>query len=55
LGHYTRADAIVSWNFKHIVRLDLIGRYNQVNRSLGHPNLVIITPLEVTREIDAKD
>src|SRR5258708_6317695 len=25
------ADAIVSWNFHHIVRLDLMRRYNEVN------------------------
>jgi len=29
------ADAIVSWNFKHIVRLEKIKGYNQVNRSRG--------------------
>jgi len=50
-----RADAIVSWNFRHIVRLDLIGRYNEVNQSQQYSNLVIITPLEVTREIDTEN
>jgi hypothetical protein len=26
-----RADAIVSWNFRHIVRLDKMKAYNQIN------------------------
>ena len=42
-----RADAIVSWNFKHIVRLEKIRGYNQVNESLGYAALAIITPGEV--------
>ena len=42
-----RADAIVSWNFKHSVRLEKIRGYNQVNESLGYGTLAIITPREV--------
>jgi len=42
-----RADAIVSWNFKHIVRLEKIRGYNQVNESLGYGSLAIVTPREV--------
>lgn len=45
-----RADAIVSWNFKHIVQLDRIKGYNAVNRHLGYPDLVIVTPTVVTHE-----
>lgn len=41
------ADAIVSWNFKHIVRLEKIKGYNQVNESRGYGSLTIITPREV--------
>jgi len=37
----------VSWNFKHIVRLEKIRGYNQVNESLGYGTLAIITPREV--------
>jgi hypothetical protein len=44
------ADAIVSWNFKHIVRVDRIGRYNRVNVAHGYRPLTIVTPLEVVRE-----
>lgn len=42
-----RADAIVSWNFKHIVRLDRIKGYNQVNLLNGYGILTIISPKEV--------
>lgn len=42
-----RADAIVSWNFQHIVRLDKMKAYNQVNRLQGYGILTIITPKEV--------
>ena len=42
-----RADAIVSWNFKHIVRLDKMKAYNQVNLANGYGILTIITPREV--------
>lgn len=41
------ADAIVSWNFRHIVRLDLMKRYNDVNRAMGYRHLNIVTPMEV--------
>ena len=44
------ADAIVSWNFKHIVRVDRIGRYNEINIAQGFRPLTIVTPLEVIRE-----
>jgi len=42
-----RADAIVSWNFQHIVRLDKMKAYNQVNLQQGYGILTIITPKEV--------
>ena len=42
-----RADAIVSWNFKHIVRLDKIKAYNKVNLMNGYGILTIISPKEV--------
>lgn len=42
-----RADAIVSWNFRHIVRLDRIRLYNEVNEQQGHPRLTILSPMEV--------
>ncbi|MBI4548996.1 MAG: hypothetical protein HY707_13515 [Ignavibacteriae bacterium] len=42
-----RADAIVSWNFAHIVRLDKMKAYNQVNLINGYGILTIISPREV--------
>ena len=42
-----RADAIVSWNFRHIVRLDKIKGFNQVNFEIGYAHLTIISPKEV--------
>jgi len=41
------ADAIVSWNFKHIVRLDRIKGYNQVNLEQGYQVLTIVSPKEI--------
>ncbi len=42
----SRADAIVSWNFRHIVRLDKMKAYNQVNLLNGYGILTIISPRE---------
>jgi hypothetical protein len=49
------ADAIVSWNFRHIVRLDLMRRYNDVNRQMGYRHLTIVTPLEVAYEPNGEE
>jgi predicted nucleic acid-binding protein len=43
----SRADAIVSWHFRHIVRLDKMKAYNQVNLLKGYGILTIISPMEV--------
>ena len=43
-----RADAIVSWNFRHIVKLDKIKGYNQVNLLNGYGVLTILSPKEVS-------
>lgn len=42
-----RVDVLVSWNFKHIVNLQKIHRYNAVNLKYGYPLLEIRSPLEV--------
>ncbi len=42
-----RADAIVSWNFRHIVKLDKIKGYNQINLLNGYGVLTIVSPKEV--------
>ena len=41
-------DALVSWNFKHIVRLEKIRLFNAVNVESGYPVLSIRSPREVT-------
>ncbi|HYU32261.1 MAG TPA: PIN domain protein [Thermoanaerobaculia bacterium] len=41
-------DVLVSWNFKHIVRLDKIRLFNAVNLELSYKSLQIYSPREVT-------
>ena len=45
-----RADAIVSWNFRHLVRLDRIRQFNAVNLRLGYPLVEIRSPREIVYE-----
>ena len=40
--------SLVSWNFKHIVRLEKIRLFNEVNVELGYNALSILSPREVT-------
>ncbi|HEX3578636.1 MAG TPA: PIN domain protein [Thermoanaerobaculia bacterium] len=47
LATLAQADALVSWNFKHIVRLEKIRLFNAVNVELGHQPLSIRSPREV--------
>lgn len=42
-----RTDVLVSWNFRHIVNLERIHRFNSVNLREGYPLLEIRTPQEV--------
>ena len=42
-----RVDVLVSWNFKHIVRLDKIRLFNAVNIEQGYKPLTIYSPREV--------
>lgn len=41
------ADVLVSWNFRHIVRIDRIRLFNAVNIELGYKPLAIYSPREV--------
>jgi hypothetical protein len=47
LAAVARADLIVSWNFKHIVHVDKIRRFNAVNLIEGYGMIDIRSPLEV--------
>ena len=42
-----RADSIVSWNFRPIVRLDKIRAFNAVNLAQGYGMVTILSPKEV--------
>lgn len=48
LATIAEVDVLVSWNFKHIVRLDKIRLFNAVNIELGYKPLTIYSPREVT-------
>jgi hypothetical protein len=50
LATIAEVDALVSWNFRHIVRLDKIRLFNLVNVELGYRSLRILSPREVTNE-----
>ena len=52
LAAVTRADLLVSWNFRHIVRFDSIRAYNAVNLVKGYGMLDIRSPLEVFPDED---
>lgn len=41
---YSEADALISWNFKHMVKLKTIRGVNGINRMLGFKDLEILTP-----------
>lgn len=45
-----RVDILVSWNFRHIVRLSRIRAFNAVNLTHGYPPLEIRSPLEIDYE-----
>ncbi|MEB2344135.1 MAG: PIN domain-containing protein [Deltaproteobacteria bacterium] len=48
LATIARVDVLVSWNFRHIVRLDKIRAFNAVNAERGLGDLSIYSPREVT-------
>lgn len=48
LATIATVDARVSWNFKHIVRLEKIRLFNAVNVELAYQPLTILSPREVT-------
>lgn len=48
LATVATVDALVSWNFRHIVRMEKIQLFNDVNVELGYRALAIHSPREVT-------
>ncbi|MFW6248714.1 MAG: PIN domain protein [Bacteroidota bacterium] len=47
LATINRADALISWNFKHIVNLKRIRGYNSVNLKYEYPSIEIRSPKEM--------
>ncbi len=47
LATVSKADLLVSWNFKHIVHLEKIRMFNAVNLKEGYQPIEIRTPKEV--------
>lgn len=48
LATVAEVDVLVSWNFRHIVRLDKIQQFNGINLELGYKTVAIYSPREVT-------
>jgi hypothetical protein len=48
-------DAIVSWNFRHIVNLRRIRLYNEVNALEGYGPLAIHSPMEVVDDEETQE
>jgi hypothetical protein len=53
LASVARADALVSWNFKHLVQLRRIRGFHAVNLLRGYPLIEIRSPLEVIGDEEA--
>jgi hypothetical protein len=49
-----RADAIISWNFKHIVNFGKILKFNGVNITNGYSQIAIYSPLEMAMTTKTK-
>jgi len=47
---FAEADMILSWNFKHIVNFNRIGKYNAVNVLNGYKAIEIRSPAEVVHD-----
>jgi predicted nucleic acid-binding protein len=45
-------DAILSWNFRHIVKLKTIRGIGAINRLMGYPEIQILTPQSWLEEDD---
>jgi len=45
-----KVEALISWNFRHMVNFFKIRQYNAVNLKLGYATIDIRTPKEVTYE-----
>lgn len=55
LASIADVDVLVSWNFRHIVRLDRIRLFGAVNLELGYKPLPIYSPREVATYGEERD
>ncbi|NBV09756.1 MAG: PIN domain protein, partial [Flavobacteriia bacterium] len=55
LATITRADFLVSWNFKHIVNIERIRGYNSINIKNGYQQLEIRSPREFEKHEDDRE
>ncbi len=55
LATIAEVDVLVSWNFKHIVHLDKIRRFNAINLEQGYKPLLIYSPREVAHYDDIEN
>ena len=46
-GAIAQVDVLASWNFKHVVNVQRIRTFNEVNREMGYGPLDIRSPREV--------
>jgi len=46
----SKADVIISWNLRHLVKWERIRAFNAVNLNLGYPMMTIFTPREVVND-----
>ena len=50
-----RADAIVSWNFRHLVNPTQVRAFNGVNVAKGYPLVLIVTPAIISAVWEESD
>ena len=55
LATLARADVIVSWNFKHMVSPAQQRAFNGVNVALGYAMILVMTPAEIVKVLEAPD
>ncbi len=52
LATIAKADALLSWNFRHVVNFQRVRKFNAVNLEMGYTMIEIHSPLEVIRHAD---
>lgn len=50
-----RAEVVVSWNFRHLVKPEKVRQYNGINMGAGYGLLFVMTPVDVFKMLEAQD